>query len=127
MQLIIDLPEAQLASALGAAFDRKMAFSDFVLDAIAKALPDDDGEDGPITVSTDILDELVTLSVEKARLVPSGEEFLLFDVCPRNSWLALSSGDRKQLGKRFRKAVEGGGLAVWVRRRSDNHAIYRRT
>ncbi|SER53239.1 MULTISPECIES: DUF1413 domain-containing protein [Pseudomonas] len=59
--------------------------------------------------------------------IPSGEEFFLEDVLDSQAWSAMSNGERKSLGRRFRKAVESKGLAEWQRRNYANKAVYKRT
>jgi hypothetical protein len=57
-----------------------------------------------------------------------GSEFKLIDLCTDEDWEALSGGERKSLGKGFRKAVEGMSLPIakYVRRTSSNKAVYKR-
>lgn len=51
-------------------------------------------------------------------------EFSFDDVLCSEDWNRLSGGDRKSLGRSFRKEVERLGIAVWLRRNSANKAIY---
>lgn len=51
-------------------------------------------------------------------------EFSLDDVLGYENWNRLGGGDRKSLGRSFRKEVERLGIAVWLRRNSANKAIY---
>jgi plasmid stability protein len=51
-------------------------------------------------------------------------EFSFDDVLGSENWNRLSGGDRKSLGRSFRKEVERLGIAVWLRRNSANKAIY---
>ena len=71
---------------------------------------------------------LLDLVVQRAVGIPVGVEFHLDDVCDKADWEALTPGERKILGKSFRKAVESHipQIAEHVGRTSGNKAIYRR-
>jgi hypothetical protein len=71
---------------------------------------------------------MLTELTNQARALPAGKEFHLSELCPGAEWEALTSGERKILGKRFRGAVEASTppIARHVGRTSNNQAIYRR-
>lgn len=71
------------------------------------------------------VDQIVNESLAAVRDWPS-DEFILEDVVSAESWTALSTGDRKSFGKRFRKKAEASKIAEWVRRTSGNKAVYRK-
>lgn len=68
--------------------------------------------------------QATVIALEKAREMPTGVEFLLADVLPSTLWDQMAPGDRKMIGKKFRQQLEKDGVARFVRRRSDNHAVY---
>jgi hypothetical protein len=132
MQITLDFADEKLVRDGIAAADRdNLTFANYVQNLIRTNLTEDPDEDAPVTTTPETLDQIVAQAVNSARNREPGTEFLLVDLFTasrdRWTWPSLSKGDRQQLGKAFRKAVEGSGVAVWVRRRSDNHAVYRRT
>lgn len=66
-------------------------------------------------------------SMSAVRELSSGSTFMLENVIDQDLWDAMSVGDRKSFGKRFRKEAEGAGIAQWKDRTSGNKAIYLRT
>ena len=76
------------------------------------------------------VDSLISRLLEKARAVNIEGEFTLNELCDDSDWNALTSGERKSVGKAFRKALEDTHshppLARFVRRNSANKAIYQR-
>lgn len=74
----------------------------------------------------DVLWEATAMSRECATFKKRGEQFLLEDVVEPTTWSLLSPGQRKQLGKKFRQMVESEGIAKFVGRRPDRHAVYER-
>lgn len=75
------------------------------------------------TEPTDWMSALV-LATEAAERLPVGTEFELSYLIPTAQWNLIAPGGRKQLGKKFRQTIEERGIAKFVMRRSDNHAIY---
>ncbi|KTB69972.1 MULTISPECIES: DUF1413 domain-containing protein [Pseudomonas] len=63
-------------------------------------------------------------AIRGAGAIEKMTEFSFDDVLGREDWNRLSGGDRKSLGRSFRKEVERLGIAVWLRRNSANKAIY---
>src|SRR4029077_15958591 len=58
-------------------------------------------KNGSSTVASDA-EQIPRAAVDRARSLPSKEEFSLGQLCPPSDWRRLSSGERKSLGKRFR-------------------------
>jgi hypothetical protein len=133
LQILLEVPDEELfEGGLAAARSEKLSFSEYVQNLIRRNLNDDQQvEDPPVTTPPETIEQILAQAVNSARNLSSGTDFLLANLFTasrdRWTWPSLSIGDRKQLGKLFRKAMEESGVAVWVRRRSDNHAVYRRT
>lgn len=73
-----------------------------------------------------ILDSIINQAIQNAGKKISGDEFHINDVCSDQVWEQLSSGERKRLGKLFRKEVESKKIAKFLRRTTGNKAIYER-
>lgn len=69
--------------------------------------------------------KILAESLANVRNMHPDTEFTLEDVVSKESWEAMSGGDRKSFGKLFRKETESSELAEWKRRSSGNKAIYR--
>lgn len=74
-----------------------------------------------------VVADVLEACLKKVRKLKVGEMFTLDDVISPQAWDAMSSGDRKSFGKRFRKEAESAGLAEWETRNSANKAIYKRS
>ena len=72
------------------------------------------------------LDLLVNQAIQNAEKKVSGDEFHINDVCSDQVWEQLSSGERKRLGRLFRKEIESKKIAKFLRRTTGNKAIYER-
>lgn len=70
------------------------------------------------------LGAFLALAIDGVDAIENMAEFSLDDVLGYEEWNRLSGGDRKSLGRSFRKEVERLGIAVWLRRNSANKAIY---
>ena len=73
-----------------------------------------------------ILDSIINQAIQNAVKKVSGDEFHINDVCSDQVWEQLSSGERKRLGRMFRKEVESKKIATFLRRTTGNKAIYER-
>ena len=73
-----------------------------------------------------ILDSIINQAIQNAGKKVSGDEFHINDVCSDQVWEQLSSGERKRLGRMFRKEVESKKIATFLRRTTGNKAIYER-
>ena len=73
-----------------------------------------------------ILDSIINQAIQNAGEKVSGDEFHINDVCSDQVWEQLSSGERKRLGRLFRKEIESKKIAKFLRRTTGNKAIYER-
>ena len=73
-----------------------------------------------------ILDSIINQAIQNAGEKVSGDEFHINDVCSDQVWEQLSSGERKRLGRLFRKEVESKKIAKFLIRTTGNKAIYER-
>lgn len=69
-----------------------------------------------------ISDSLLAELVKATESLPSGVQFVLSEIY--SDWNKIDANLKRVLGKKYRHSVESSGLAQWVRRRSDNHAVY---
>ena len=124
--LIVEIDDALLSKSLIDAQEQEIPLDKFISDALSVALT------SPLTPSTNHkavnVESVINSAVEGARRKDKGTEFMLVDICAGEDWDALSGGERKSLGKGFRKAVEGitPPIAEFVRRTSSNKAVYKR-
>jgi hypothetical protein len=112
-----------LVQALARADELKMSLDAFV----AMCVRDATGlEEADKTVLFDVA-ALVGSATAAIKALPVKTEFTLEDVASED-WAHLTGGQRKSLGKAFRKAVETSDpqIAIWDRRTSANKAVYRR-
>lgn len=86
-------------------------------DILREALDDPDLE-------SKSLGAFLHVAIRGVEAIEKMAEFSLDDVLGNEDWNRLSGGDRKSLGRSFRKEVERLGIAVWLRRNSANKAIY---
>lgn len=63
-------------------------------------------------------------AIRGVETIEKDAEFSFDDVLGDANWNRLSGGERKSLGRSFRKEVERLGIAAWLRRNSANKAIY---
>lgn len=121
LSLSLMLPNEVAEGLLALAKTSSMPIDETALELIRKGLAIE--TNAPPTA----LWEAVVMSCERVANVEPGTEFLLADVVDPKVWEKLAPGDRKQVGKKFRQQIEKNGTGKFVRRRSDNHAIYVRT
>jgi dsRNA-specific ribonuclease len=120
---VIDLDDKTLAQALIKATGRKITFEAFITESIRAALDQEEGNvDAPIDVAAALAAALGAVGN-----LPSKKEFMLEDIAA--DWPNLTGGQRKSLGKAFKKAVKDSKpqIAKWLRRTSANKAVYVRT
>ena len=122
--LLFAIDDSLLSSALLASANRNVALDFFIAEAIRSAL---EKPGLPLRNSVkidDILQNALRIVQSKRR----GERFFLKDICDAQDWERISGGERKSLGKSFRKAVESSNhpIARHVGRTSSNQAIYER-
>ena len=67
-------------------------------------------------------------ALDRARAKEKGAEFTVRDLFSRDEWLHVATGDRKTLGKLFRREAEAGKSPIvqHVGRNEMNQAIYNR-
>lgn len=121
-KLIIEVEESLLSKVLIECQKQKVDLDNFIKDALAARLSNQELSNN-ISIS---VPDVLRKTCEKARAMPLGREFLLMDICDKSDWVSLSSGERKTLGKQFKKMVEGTipPIAKYVRRTSSNKAVY---
>ena len=123
-KLMIEIDDSLLSKALIESEEQQVSLDIFINEALRATLI----EPNPPARRSISIETMLRNAVEgvKARVI--GTEFNLFDICAIEDWEALSSGERKSLGKNFRKAVEGAEspIAKYIGRTSSNKAIYRR-
>lgn len=123
-QIIIELEDSLLSASLIESQEQQISLDLFINEAIKSMLTE---PNLPIQKPIKI-EDILENTVECAKRKVTGEEFLLVDICTNDNWNSLSSGERKSLGKEFRKAVENATpqIARHVRRTSSNKAVYQR-
>jgi hypothetical protein len=123
-KLIIEIDDSLLSKALMESQEQEVSLDTFINEALTAALAEPIAQPRK-TVS---IDTILQNAVEQAKSLKVGTKFLLADICSFEDWESLSSGERKSLGKGFRKTVEGSEpqIAEHVGRTSGNKAIYRR-
>ncbi len=99
-----------------------MESSDFIAQLLKQSLTIPDPQ--PSLTLEALVDSLAELAKTQRH---NGQQFLLSDFLEERVRQTLTPGERKQLGKIFRKKLEGSGIAKFSHRRSDNHAVYTRT
>ena len=70
------------------------------------------------------IDLFLNLAIEGVSKINKMTEFSIDDVLSNEEWRRLSPGQRKSLGRSFRKELTRLGIASWLRRDSANKAIY---
>lgn len=118
MNIIIDIEQGLLSEALR--FCGATGFDAFVAEALRAHMAEDD-IDVPVA-DVSMLDR----AVAAARLKAAGAEFLLIDLFSTADWQAVPPGERKSLGRAFRKAVESAGIAQYLQMTDTRKALYRR-
>lgn len=123
--LIVEIDDVLLSKTLIDAQEQEVSLDTFIAEALNAAL----ASPTPATLRRSVdVDGLIGSAVDKARAVEVGTEFMLVDLCAEEDWEALTGGERKSLGKGFRKAVESMDVPIarHVRRTSSNKAVYKR-
>jgi hypothetical protein len=122
-KIIVEFDDAQLLRALMESGAQRISLDSFISQALDAALenPNPVSQEPPVNV-----DDLIASALDRVHAIERGKEFFLSDVCADAAWQTLTGGERKSLGKMFRKAVECNTppLAKYVRRASNNTAVY---
>lgn len=119
MQVTIQIQDDLLAVLLARAHEASATVESFLDETLREAL------DQPVAEST-IVDGLLLSAIEGVQKVEAGAEFSIDDVLEEEQWNSMTNGERKSLGRRFRKEAEGAGIAEWLRRSTGNKAIYKK-
>lgn len=124
-KLFVEIDDALLSRILIDSQEQEIGLDTFISEALNAAL----ASPNPVPARKVVnVDDLIASAVDRVHTKEIGSEFMLIDLCANEDWEALSGGERKSLGKGFRKAVEGmtPSIAEYVRRTSSNKAVYRR-
>lgn len=124
-KLFVEIDDALLSRVLIDSQKQDISLDTFISEALNAALASPCSLPARKAVN---VDDLIASAVGRASTKEVGSEFMLIDLCTDEDWEALSGGERKSLGKGFRKAVEGiePSIAMYVRRTSSNKAVYQR-
>lgn len=117
MNVTFNIQDDLLASIISRAQEAGVSAENTIDDLLREAL------EQPLPEST-LVESLLAEAIERTQSVGAGSEFSLDNLLDFDAWSSMSGGERKSLGRRFRKQVEGEGIAVWLRRNSGNKAIY---
>lgn len=124
-KLFVEIDDALLSRVLIDSQEQEISLDTFISEALNAAL----ASPNPVPVRKTVnVDDMIASAVDRVRTKEIGLEFMLIDLCTDDDWEALSGGERKSLGKGFRKAVESLAppIAKYVRRTSSNKAVYKR-
>ena len=124
-KLFVEIDDALLSHVLIDSQEQEISLDTFISEALNAALASPNP--APARKSVNV-EDLIASAVGHASTKEIGAEFMLIDLCANEDWEALSGGERKSLGKGFRKAVESLAppVAKYVRRTSSNKAVYKR-
>lgn len=123
-QITIEINDSLLSKAIIESQAKKVSLSDFINNSLETVL-----REPPPAIRKISVAEILQNTIERVKELESGKTFLLVDMCEKENWNALNSGERKQFGKIFRKEVEDGQelIAKHIDRTTSNKAIYQRT
>jgi hypothetical protein len=123
-RLLIEIDDVLLAWVMCEAQAREVSLDVFINDAISTIQTKSNLPANKSVSANDILSRLIERTTE----IAAGEKFTLIDICEVEDWESISGGERKGLGRNFRKAVEGviPQIARLVDKTSSNKAIYER-
>lgn len=119
--LMITLDEKVLAGSLNRAIEQNIDLNTYIENALNNTLLKPIEPKKPLA-----LNSLINQAIQNSEKKELGTEFHINDVCSDEIWEQLSSGERKRLGRLFRKEIESRKIAAFVRRTSANKAIYKR-
>lgn len=124
-QITIDINDSLLSKAIIESQAKQISLSEFINNSLEVALTKSNSIAKRSINITDILQK----TIECVKELETGKRFFLVEVCKSEDWEALNSGERKQFGKVFRRAIEDAviPLAKHVDRTKSNLAIYQRT
>jgi hypothetical protein len=125
--IFIEIGESLLLGALLSSQGRGITLDIFIDEALNAALVP--ASSNPMSAQKETtVDDMIASALDCVRSKEVGSEFMLEDLCPDDDWQTLSTGNRKSLGKKFRKAVVEmkEPIAEYVRRTSSNKAVYKK-
>lgn len=117
MQVTIQIQDDLLITLLTQAKESGSSVEGFIEDTLREAL------DQPVVEST-LVETFLELAIQGVMAMKTQAEFSLDEVLGDGDWNKMTGGERKSLGRRFRKEAERLGIARWLRRNSANKAIY---
>lgn len=123
--LFLEIDDSLLSQVLIKSQEQNISLNTFISEALNAVL----ASPSPVPARKAVnIDELIKSAVDRVHTEKIGSEFMLIDLCANDDWEALSGGERKSLGKGFRKAVENMDppIAIYIRRTSSNKAVYQR-
>ena len=121
-QIIIDLDDASLRAALATSQKRNISLDELISEALRLQEDEDTEEVSP----KPLVGDLVQTAISAANKIEIGKIFHLDELFTPDEWESLGPGDRKSLGKIFRREIEEEGIAEHVGRTSANKAKYKR-
>ena len=126
--LSITLSDSILAAALTEATTRNIPLEVFIESAIRGAISSPTVQPSLQPNRTDNIETLLQSAVSAARSKPAGTKFFVQELCNPQDWESTTPGERKVLGKKFRKIVEcqDDWIAKHIDRTASNQAIYQR-
>ncbi|VVP47465.1 hypothetical protein PS850_05227 [Pseudomonas fluorescens] len=119
MLVTIQIQDDLLSTLLTQAQEVGSSVESFIEETLREAL------DQPVAENT-LVEGLLILAIQGVAKIKAKAEFSLDDVLGEGDWNLMTGGERKSLGRRFRKEAEGSGIAKWLRRNSGNKAIYQK-
>lgn len=120
MLVTIQIQDDLLSTLLTHAQEAGSSVESFIEETLREALSQ------PAAENT-VVEGLLLAAIEGVAQIKSNAEFSLDDVIDAGDWDLMTGGERKSLGRRFRKEAEGSGIAKWLRRNSGNKAIYQKS
>lgn len=124
-KIFVEIDDALLSQVLIESQEQEVSLDVFISDALSQSL----ASPNPVPVRKAVnISQLIAGAVNRVYAKQIGTEFMLIDLCVEEDWEALSGGERKSLGKGFRKALEGmvPPIGQYLRRTSSNKAVYKR-
>lgn len=123
LNVLLEVEDSELEPLAKAAKTAKLSVDQFVLYAVREKL--NAGVD-PAT-ENEIFD-YVGQALDEAQALRPGEQFTVGELCGHlDWWSSINPGDRKKLGKIFKRRFIEEKIGALLGKRPDNHLIYART
>jgi hypothetical protein len=118
----LDLSDEVLSDALVEAKRRAISLDDLVAESLKRI----SGQNGSGVPNSKDTATLVELALERARARKKGDQFTVPDLFSRDEWQRVTPGNRKTVGKLFRREVAAGKhpIAIFLKRNQVNQAVY---